>query len=31
MELVIASNNKHKVGEIKQILAGKFDRIYSLS
>ena len=30
MELVIASNNKHKVCEIKKILAGKFDRIYSL-
>ena len=31
MELVIASNNKHKVSEIKQILSGKFDRIYSLA
>ncbi len=31
MELVIASNNKHKVREISEILAGKFDRIYSLS
>ena len=31
MELVIASNNKHKVHEIKEILADKFDRIYSLS
>ena len=31
MELVIASNNKHKVTEIKQILCGKFDRIFSLS
>ena len=31
MELVIASNNKHKVREITEILAGKFDRIYSLS
>ena len=31
MELVIASNNKHKVFEIKTILSGKFDRIYSLS
>ena len=31
MELVIASNNKHKVQEIKTILAGKFDKIYSLA
>lgn len=31
MELVIASNNRHKVKEITDILAGKFDRIYSLS
>ena len=31
MELVIASNNKHKVREISEILAGKFDKIYSLS
>ena len=31
MELVIASNNRHKVREITDILAGKFDRIYSLS
>ena len=31
MELVIASNNKHKVLEIATILSGKFDRIYSLA
>ena len=31
MKLIIASNNKHKVYEIKQILAGKFDEILSLS
>lgn len=31
MELLIASNNKHKVSEIKKILSGKFDRIYSLA
>lgn len=31
MELVIASNNRHKVKEITDILADKFDRIYSLS
>ena len=30
MELVIASNNRHKVYEIKKLLSGKFDRIYSL-
>lgn len=30
MKLVIASNNKHKVEEIKSILAGKFEAIYSL-
>ena len=30
MELVIASNNAHKVREINVILAGKFDRIYAL-
>ena len=30
MELVIASNNKHKVQEIKTILSGRFDRNYSL-
>ena len=31
MELVIASNNKNKVREIREILNGKFERIYSLS
>ena len=31
MELVIASNNKHKIREIKTILSGKFDAIYSLA
>ena len=31
MDLVIASNNKHKVKEIRSILSGKFDRIYSLA
>ncbi len=31
MKLIIASNNKHKVYEIKQILADKFDEILSLS
>ena len=31
MDLVIASNNNHKVSEIKSILKGKFDNIYSLS
>jgi len=30
MELIIASNNKHKIKEIKQILGGKFDKIVSL-
>ncbi len=30
MKLIIASNNTHKVGEIKQILDGKFDEILSL-
>ncbi len=30
MKLVIASNNMHKVEEIKSILAGKFEAIYSL-
>lgn len=30
MKLVIASNNSHKVYEIKQILSGKFDEILSL-
>ena len=31
MKLLIASNNKHKVAEIKKILSGKFDEIYSLA
>ncbi len=31
MKLIIASNNAHKIYEIKQILAGKFDEILSLS
>lgn len=31
MQLVIASNNKHKVKEIRDILSGRFDRIYSLA
>ena len=31
MKLVIASNNRHKIAEIKSILAGKFDQILSLS
>ena len=31
MKLIIASNNKHKIGEIKKILSGKFDEILSLS
>lgn len=31
MKLVIASNNKHKIYEIKTILADKFDEILSLS
>jgi XTP/dITP diphosphohydrolase len=31
MKLIIASNNKHKVYEIKQILGGRFDEILSLS
>ena len=31
MDLVIASNNKHKVKEIRAILSGKFAHIYSLS
>lgn len=31
MELVIASNNRHKVSEIKKILSGKFGKIYSMS
>lgn len=31
MKLIIASNNKHKIYEIKNILGGKFDEIISLS
>lgn len=31
MRLIIASNNKHKIKEIKEILGGKFDEIVSLS
>ena len=31
MKLIIASNNKHKIREIKQILSDKFDEILSLS
>ena len=31
MKLIIASNNKHKISEIKSILAGKFEEILSLS
>lgn len=31
MKLIIASNNKHKIYEIKTILADKFDEILSLS
>lgn len=31
MKLIIASNNKHKIHEIKQILSGKFDEILSLN
>lgn len=31
MKLVIASNNAHKIAEIKQILQGKFEDIYSLA
>ena len=31
MELVIASNNQHKAKEIRSILSGKFDRIYTLA
>ena len=31
MELVIASNNRHKVQEIRSILSGTFDRICSLA
>ena len=30
MRLIIASNNKHKIREIKEILGGKFDEIVSL-
>ncbi len=30
MKLIIASNNSHKIQEIKQILSGKFDEILSL-
>lgn len=30
MELIIASNNRHKLEEIKAILGGKFDKILSL-
>ena len=30
MKLIIASNNTHKIGEIKKILSGKFDEIFSL-
>ena len=31
MKLIIASNNKHKLSEIKKILAGKFEEILSMS
>ena len=31
MKLIIASNNKHKIYEIKHILSGKFDEIVSLA
>lgn len=31
MKLIIASNNKHKIKEIKEILSGKFSEILSLS
>ena len=31
MKLIIASNNKHKIYEIKKILGGTFDEILSLS
>ena len=31
MKLIIASNNKHKICEIKQILGDRFDEILSLS
>ena len=30
MELLIASNNKHKIEEIRTILQGKFDKIFCL-
>ena len=30
MKLIIASNNVHKIGEIKKILSGKFEEILSL-
>ena len=30
MKLIIASNNKHKIYEIKKILGGKFDQILSM-
>jgi len=30
MKLIIASNNAHKIGEIKKILSGKFDEILSM-
>ena len=30
MKLIIASNNAHKIYEIKKILSGKFDEIISL-
>ena len=30
MKLIIASNNSHKIGEIKKILSGKFESIVSL-
>jgi len=31
MDVVIASNNEHKIKEIKEILEGKFDNLYSLA
>ena len=31
MKLVIASNNAHKIAEIKEILKGKFEEMYSLA
>lgn len=31
MKLIIASNNKHKISEIKSILSGKFEEIISLA